>query len=127
MPYEYSFQPGPFELVVRISGAVTLDDLLDGRRRIIDDPRTRAGLAVLFDYSAADPLNLTPVAIRRLADEAHDRRLQFRALAIVAPRDLFFGFARMFMSLADIEGHADQHAVVRSGTEALTWLQAVDR
>ena len=125
MPYEHSFGPGPFELTVRISGPVTLGELLDGRRRIIDDPRTRAGLSALFDYSAADAEHLTPDSVRRLAEEAHDRRLRFRAVAIVAPRDLLFGFARMFTSLAEIEGHADQHAVVRSVSEALTWLQSV--
>lgn len=126
MSYRYSFESGPFDLVVRISGAVTIDELLDGRRRIIADPRTRPGLAVLFDYSAANPERLTADAVRRLAAEAQDRRFRMRAVAVAAPANVFFGFARMFMAFADIDGHAGHHVVVRSASDAIAWLQSLD-
>jgi hypothetical protein len=111
---------------VRIAGELTLDLLLESRQKLLDDPRTRPGLAVLFDYSDADARHLSMDDVREAAAGAEAQRLGFRAVAVVATDDLTFGLSRMFASLAPDEGSPGPRTVVRSVAEAEEWLRRLD-
>jgi hypothetical protein len=127
MTYEATYGGSDvFDLAVRIAGELTLDLLLESRQKLLDDPRTRPGLAVLFDYSDADARHLSMDDVREAAAGAEAQRLGFRAVAVVATDDLTFGLSRMFASLAPDEGSPGPRTVVRSVAEAEEWLRRLD-
>jgi hypothetical protein len=125
--YEPVFDDSNFDLVIRIGGELTLEALLESRRRLFEEPRLRPGMAVLFDYSEADARLLTVDDIRRAAGETQTMRLGLRAVAVVAADDLTFGLARMFGSFArSDDGDGEARTVVRTVGEAEDWLRSLD-
>jgi hypothetical protein len=125
--YEPGFDDSGFDLVIRIGGELTLEGLLEGRRRLLEDPRLRPGMSVLFDYSGADARLLTVDDIRQAAGDAQTVRLGLRAVAVVAADDLTFGLARMFASFARTDdGDGGARIVVRTVAEAEDWLHGLD-
>ena len=126
MPHDVAFGDGPFEIVIRVTGTVTLDEMLDGRRKLLEDPRLRPEMTALYDYSAADTRNLTGDDMRRYVEGGDAERPRFKAVAIVAPDDVTFGFSRMFTILAELEGYAGTRVAVRTVAEAEAWLQTLD-
>lgn len=122
MSCTHTFGNGPFDLVHHLAGRVSLEGLLECRRTLLDDPRFRPGLTVLYDFTEIEAVDLSGEDVRQLAADATLARVEFRAAAIAARTDDMFGFARMFMTVASPPGHRTARTVVRSVAEAEAWL-----
>ena len=105
-------------------GDVTLDQVLDHFRELEADPiRPARLLNVLLDLSdcASTP---EPDQLRAVSGQIAlvEESLRFGACAIVAPRDVVFGLARMFEVFAG--DHFQSTHVCRSRAEAEEWLRS---
>jgi len=114
----WKFEIDPEQRILRstFEGKVVFDDLLDHQRMgalLVQslDPR-----GALIDLSGADPFDVTPDAIRRLAKMPPAMPQRERPRVVVAPSDHQFGMARIFQ----IEGRATRPnlSVVRTVEDA---------
>ncbi len=108
-----------------INGGFGLVDIEPAWRGMLVDPKFQAGMNVLWDFrqgtqtssfSADDMRHIVSMT----AEHIKQRGAEYK-LALLAPRDLYFGLSRMFEAYGDeipIEIHA-----FRSMQEALDWLR----
>ena len=106
------------------TGRVTGDDLVAYYHRLRSHPDFRSNLNEIFDVTDVTEANVDAADVRRLSrvTEEFTRRGVPVKVAIVAPRDLEFGFARMYemlqnQSLNDVR-------VFRDRPEAEGWIFA---
>ena len=87
---------------VRVTGDVSLEDLMDFNRRIIDDPRFVRGMGSLVDLTGAS-LEIGSETVWRFRDflQSIQEHLGPCRWAVVAPGDLHFGFVRMFQLISE--------------------------
>jgi hypothetical protein len=124
--YDIEFtESEPFEVVVTTAGKATAAEMADGRRRLLDDPRFRAGMSLLVDHSLLDNSGITRDEVQRAAMSLNRDRARsgLEYIALVAPTTMNFGLARMFEALAgdDLEGSV---IVVRTREEAYSWIES---
>ncbi|HEB57528.1 MAG TPA: hypothetical protein ENI98_14740 [Gammaproteobacteria bacterium] len=108
-----------------INGGFGLVDIEPAWRAMLVDPKFQAGMNVLWDFrlgmqtssfSADDMRHIVSMT----AEHIKQRGAEYK-LALLAPRDLYFGLSRMFEAYGDeipIKIHA-----FRSMQEALDWLK----
>ena len=127
MTYDVDFDDtGPFDVVVRASGAFNLNEFMDGRERILGDPRFRPGMNVLVDHSLLDLSSASTEDVRTAAATAGRRYAGSEGparIAIVAPQPVAFGLGRMWQALTADE-LADNSVVVGTVEEANAWLES---
>jgi len=68
MNYECEFTDGPFEVIVTTSGKADLVQFVEGRRRIMRDPRYRPTMNVLLDHTRLNLSRVTSDDLARMAD-----------------------------------------------------------
>lgn len=101
MPVTYHIDEDSKLIRTNCIGNVTLVEVLDHFRTLVQDPECPDRLDVLLDLSdntsVPESYELREVSseIGRIAD-----KLQFGACAIVATNDLLFGMCRMFEAFA---------------------------
>jgi anti-anti-sigma regulatory factor len=124
MTYDIDFDDtGAFDLVVRASGVFDLNEFLEGRERVLNDPRFRSGMNVLVDHSQLDLSSATIDDVRAAASSAARRYATSGPgrIAIVAPTSVAFGLGRMWQSLTTDE-LAENSVVVETVAKAEAWL-----
>jgi hypothetical protein len=124
MTYDIDFDDtGAFDLVVRASGVFDLNEFLEGRERVLNDPRFRSGMNVLVDHSQLDLSSATIDDVRAAASSAARRYATSGPgrIAIVAPTSVAFGLGRMWQSLSTDE-LAENSVVVETVAKAEAWL-----
>ena len=103
-------------------GELTKSELLETMDRYVREPYSSMPLG-LFDLSDVTFMDVSGDSVRAVARRVAqqvDSRLEEGKLAIVAPRDLLFGMARMYAILrADSPVEVQ---VFRGRDEAETWL-----
>ncbi|MDP6407010.1 MAG: hypothetical protein QF797_17585, partial [Alphaproteobacteria bacterium] len=101
------------------SGILTQNDLQDHRNRLLDDPDFDPSYNHLYDFSGATELKLSMGFVR---DFARQRvRSETTRIAIVAPKDVFFGGVRAYQAWHDtMSGEIN---VFRSMDAARRWLK----
>jgi hypothetical protein len=117
---------GAFDVIVTTTGRATPQGLVECRRSVITDPRTRPEMNVMFDHTKLDMAGLSTADVQGMAASAARTYLQGGArgyVAIVAPALLTFGLARMFQGFAG-EAVREHSTVVRTADEAQEWLAA---
>ncbi|HKV42122.1 MAG TPA: hypothetical protein VJX67_23150 [Blastocatellia bacterium] len=111
--------------IIRIwSGTVTGGELeAAAKAESQDEERTRRLKYGIVDLSDVTELAMTPEDIRGIVTQ-HTRTaalMRRGAFAIVAPKDVVFGFARMWQVMVERTGWETQ--VFRSRAEADAWIQ----
>jgi hypothetical protein len=122
MPVTYSIDHGRALIRTRCAGVVTLTDVLAHFATLARDPRCPRRLDVLLDWSDLETMP-QPGQLRTIAQEIGtiEGSVGFRACAVVAPRDVVYGLARMFQTFA--AERFSSTLVCRTLDEAEAWLQ----
>lgn len=108
--------------VARPRGAFSIDYALSWAPALLSDPRHSPGMHHIYDLSAVDSAGVAFEQMHVLADAIRARESVGGALVVyVAPDDLAFGLARMFLGIVDAD-HPARRTVVRSMEEALLWI-----
>lgn len=104
------------------TGVLTEDELLEHKRKLLEDPAFKPGMRELSDVRGVEKLEVTPEGVWRLAaqDSIDSSRLGEYRLAIVASTDIVFGTARMYEALTDL--NIPGVMVFRDMEEARSWL-----
>jgi len=125
MPVHYQIDPGRHLIRTRCVGSLTLDEVVAHLRALEADPRIPDPLDVLLDFSE---LSNFPDhdQVHSVAREVQQLRpnIAWRNLAIVAPRDLAFGIARMFEMISEPSFRATM--VFRARADAERWIEKPD-
>lgn len=117
-------------VVTTFAGRVTDAELLEHDRLIAADPAVPRGHRELVDLRAVTSVDVSPEGLAALVErDARRPEIAETRLAIVAPRDLAFGFGRAYQarSLAS----RPEVEVFRTAEAAAAWLgvplEAVER
>ena len=128
MEFAWEFGEGAFDVVVRVAGKVTVDEVVANRVALLSDPRMHPGMNALWDYTEADGSGLSADDIRLLADDAKRfASVGLRAIAIAATKPLTFGLVRMFEAHTTVHGIAEHVTVVETVAAAEEWLAGLSR
>jgi hypothetical protein len=122
MAHRYRIDPS-FGLVIdKFEGKMDWHDLWEGMLRSSTDPEFRLGMNVVADLTTAR-LDLAYQDARTLALEVSGTpTMKYGRVAVVAPKALQFGIARMFgVPLADRE-LLGEYRVFSDYSEARSWL-----
>jgi hypothetical protein len=122
-PLDYDIDEDQGVVYLRGSGEVTNDDMRDMPTRVAADARLRAGMLSLTDLSNITDYKVTTAGVERYMEtleNSRDVRGQSYA-AIVAPKDLHFGMARLLELKSDGRGPL-QFKVFRNREDACQWL-----
>jgi hypothetical protein len=121
---EYTYDEGNNVLYTRFFGVVTNLDLRDQAQAIGQDPRVKSGVRELVDLEGVEEVASSSTALDDVIciDCENSAKLAGMRTAVVASRDFIFGFARMYKSLAEIEGSPATVQVFRTFSEARQWL-----
>lgn len=109
---------------VRVEGDVDLEDVIRFQDELIGKATETEGMDALYDLSAVERLDVTREGIADIRERSRLRR-EIAApgrLAIVAPTDLSFGLARMYVMMAERADEPRELAVFRDRGEAASWL-----
>lgn len=118
MAVTYTIDPARRLVISVASGLVSAEDFLEQGKRLAEDPLFEPSFDQILDLRAATQIELPTPALKGMASlrlfGAGSRR------AVVAPRDLVYGLARMYESLrADAP---ESMKTFRTLEEARRWL-----
>jgi len=107
----------------KCSGSLTEEGLINTIHSLYDGTPT---LNIVWDFSDASVEGISSSFVRRLAKEVRELGAirPGGKSAVVAPKDLIFGLARMFQIMTDEKGFPFTIKVFRSFDEAMQWLLA---
>lgn len=126
MPARYWIDSGRRLVFLRYDGIVTRDDVLTVSRESTGDPAFEVGFDELVDFSAMTGSKVSADDVRALIEavsqslDGHGRTWR---VAVAAPNDVAFGFARMFELLRS-DSPEEVH-VFRSLDEACAFMGLV--
>ena len=127
MPITYRIHTDLGLVVTRFTGHVKDDEFVELYKVMLHDDDYALGTNELADLRAAESLNLSALALRRVEEITRQRYgesgLSFRT-AIIAPRDPLYGIGRMYEVFA--EDGPENVKVCRDPLEALQWLDLDD-
>ena len=118
MPASYHISPVIACIIVRLEGAVTDGDLIEGQRRMFSDPLFQGHYSRLVDATDVTELAVSADTVRTVAKAAVERGLRKAAL-ISNDTVLVYGLMRMYQAYAEPPAEV---AVYHSMQEALVWL-----
>lgn len=122
MPESYDIDPGQSLVVCRAWGEFSNSDLREHYRRLLADPRFDPGYAQLADLRGVTHFSVESALIESTARQRIF--LPGTPRAIVAPKGVGFGLARMFAAYSP-DGN-DVH-VFEHLADAETWLAGTQR
>ena len=106
----------------KFEGKMGWHDVWEGILRSAEDPEFQAGMKVMADLTTAD-LDFGHEGARHLAFEVSKApTMKYGRIAVVAPRSLQFGIARMFGILMDEFDIYAEYSVFSDFSNARTWL-----
>lgn len=107
MPQSYTIHEDLDLIVMRYHGHVTLDDLRSAFLSSVSDPRYRAGMMELGDFSAATATEIGFTEVMAFADKVRMAYEQLPGKVLVAhyaPSEVAYGMARMYQTImSDVE------------------------
>jgi hypothetical protein len=118
MPASYQIDTDRRIILSSASGKLTDQDLREHQRAVLADPDFEPTLNQLWDLQQVEQLDISTAAIRDLANSRSYAAETKRA--VVAPRDVLYGTARMFQTLH--EEAPEDFQVFRDVGEAKGWL-----
>jgi hypothetical protein len=123
MPITYRTHPEHNLITLEHTGKIPDEEFLAFYKRLYQSDRSLASMNHLVDLREADSSPRSSDVLHQFADfmKSSFESLTTRPkVAVVAPRDLSFGLARMYEALADAVPW--DFTVFRAIDEALTWL-----
>jgi hypothetical protein len=123
VPIYYRIDPERRRIWTTCTGNVTPKEISQHFQDLARDPNRPDRLNVLLDLTEMTSLPETN-QLKSVSNDLkrHQRNMQFRACAIVAPRNVLFGMMRMFQVLAQNSFTTSQ--VFRTTEDAEAWLAA---
>ena len=110
-------------VIVHLEGPFTLDAALQWGPALLRDSRFRADMAQVFDLSGLEVENTTFERIQTAVDELARRPHYSDAMiAYVAPQDLIYGLARMFVVISSTDLPRRRN-LFRNLEDALDWIR----
>ncbi len=125
MPIDHHVDLELSAVAARAQGVLCDDDLLDYGRRLLSDPAVKSAAHELVDLTdVSSDSTVSTSGVRQLTQfwESEYDSIAGGKLAIIAPKDLSYGFSRMYQLLRD-DG-PDSIQIFRSRDEARRWLLA---
>jgi len=121
MPVTYIIDAKDRVIRTQCIGNVTVDEVVNHFRALLQDPDCPPRLDVLLDLSATNSLPES----RQLETVGHEiaklqGRIRFDLCAVIAPREALFGMMRMFEVMTQPYFRAT--CVFRAAAEAEAWL-----
>ena len=115
----------PQDVTVTTSGEATREGFARMNTELVDDERFGPEMLVLLDHTNLVVDELSPQEARSIADDfvRHDDHRRSAVGALVAPKPVQFGLARMTTTLA--EPTTPSLRVFHTRAEALEWLREV--
>lgn len=124
MPITYHLKPD-YRLIIFVhTGVVSDDELLSFNKKFFEDIPFDKTFNKLIDLRGEENTARSPEVLKKIAEIVHSQyenssvRLK---IAVIAPKDLFFGLGRMFG--AYISNPPFNQKVFRTANEALKWLE----
>jgi len=126
MPLRYKIIENKRLVYVLGTEIVTFDELVENIKELSDDPLYKPPMRKLVDYRRLQMIELSMQESERFAQEKELRRASFEneQCAIVAPKDVNFGIARMHAALMDQSTMTTK--VFRDLEDARAWLGIED-
>jgi hypothetical protein len=123
MPISYRIDAERNLVLAEAHGVLTDDDIINFRKRLLEDPAFQPGMHELSDYRRAERHELTTEGLQRFIE--HDKSVMEKLgsdyrIAIVTRSDLHFGFSRMY--IAGVSDILPEVQVFRDIDEAEAWL-----
>ena len=122
MPLRYKIIANKRLVYVVGTEIVTIDDLVENIKELSEDPLYTAPMRKLVDYRRLEKIELSMKESEIFAQEKERRKRVFdhEQCAIVAPKDVNFGIARMHTSLMNQSTMTAK--VFRDLEDARAWL-----
>ncbi|UCG85271.1 MAG: hypothetical protein JSW71_15210 [Gemmatimonadota bacterium] len=123
MAVKSTIDPNSGVIVHSVAGDTSLDELVRALERIVDHPLYQPGADALWDFSGAEVRNVDGKELRNLVRQVRQRlagRDTGYKVALVAPRDVDYGLARMYEAYAS--ELPIELSVFRSSGDAWDWL-----
>ena len=123
MPITYTIRKNEGVVVSRHLGEVSDQELLDTYRQLYNDPDYQPSFNKVVDLRTTKSTGRSPDALRDIAQLIKSRyatTYERAKTAIIAPRDLSFGLARMYQVFS--EDTPQETMVFREVQQALDWL-----
>ncbi len=123
MKLTYNIDKKSKTVFVKAKGEITVNDLIENEKKIINDPHCERGLNTLLDFTnamPADDVNFNSITTGRDFVESIQEVRGKCKWAFVAPDDRAYGACRMFKALSD--GLSIESEVFRTKDEAKKWL-----
>ena len=118
MPFSFHADEGMKVFHVQATGEVNDTELMDLSASLRQEAAFILGYSILCDCSALTKVSISAGQIELLAKTARSRT---NFVAVIAPRSVAFGLARMYQIIADPEGA--RISVFAGMEEAMAWLQ----
>jgi len=109
------------------TGTITDEEFLESYRTLLEDPRYDLGYSRLVDLRRTDSSSRSSDALRSIVAYMKRRYEGVEVApktAVVAPRDISFGLARMYQAYSDLA--PGDVVVFRAVDAALAWLGIPD-
>jgi hypothetical protein len=122
MPIEHRYDPELRTLFLELRGTITDAEILDFASEMATSRDVPPGRRELVDLCGVEQADLSSATLRAVAEiyARADERPEESRVAFVAPRDLFFGLARMYEAFRSPSPL--QIRVFRELGEARAWL-----
>ncbi|MDZ7826145.1 MAG: hypothetical protein U5R48_09195 [Gammaproteobacteria bacterium] len=114
-------------VIARPEGLFTLDAALQWAPSLLGDSRFHIGMPQVYDLSRLEVENTTFERIQTVVEELARRpRYSDAMIAYVAPQDLIYGLARMFVAISSTDLPRRRN-LFRTLEDALDWIRLEDR
>jgi hypothetical protein len=123
--FEKNVYPDKEITVLKITGEVTCDQIIDELTLIYEEEVTRN---FIWDFSIARGKSLTGNDLQQIVTHTKEygHLRKNGKTAFVISTSLGFGLGRMYDSLAQVADHPVKHGVFRSYDEAVAWIESTD-
>jgi len=125
MPITYHFKPELNLVVIAHTGSIPDSEFLDSYRALYADDRFDLSMDQLVDLRCTDSSPRSPSTLRQFANFVLHQHIDCTVrskVAVVAPKDISFGLARMYEIFTDTAPW--DFVVFRAADAALAWLGA---
>jgi hypothetical protein len=125
MQWSIAFGGDPQDVTVTTSGEATVDGFAGMNAGLAADARFRPEMLVLVDHTDLVVNELSSADVRTISDDfvRHAAELHSAVVALITPKPLQFGLARMSTTVA--EPVPPEIGVFSTRAQALDWLRHV--
>jgi predicted amidohydrolase YtcJ len=120
---DFRIDPERRLIEIRLAGLLKLDQTLKSLTALRTDPLYDPGYSQLVDCREAEFSEITPDALRALADR--NRKASDRVVAFVCHDDAVDKILRLYTAYLGLEGGKRHVSIFRDPAKALAWIEEV--